>query len=174
MNNRIFKIIITALFTAIICLATFVIQVPVLVTAGYVNLGDAFVLLSGIVLGPFYGFVAAGLGSMLADILSGYIIYAPATFIIKGLMALVISLLFIKHKDNYQVGKLLFFGVFAELIMVIGYFLYECFCLSYGLGAAAAIPSNAIQGVCGIIANTLIVKIISKNIKLRNLLNWRD
>ena len=38
---------------------------------------------------PVYAFVSAGLGSALADVFSGYLVYAPATFVIKGLMALV-------------------------------------------------------------------------------------
>lgn len=47
------------------------------------------VLLCGWLLGPIYGTIAAGLGPALADIFSGYVVYAPATFVIKALMALV-------------------------------------------------------------------------------------
>lgn len=61
---------------------------------GYVNLGDCFVLLSGWLLGPWYGGAAAGIGSMLTDLLSGYGYYAPGTFVIKGLDALVAALIF--------------------------------------------------------------------------------
>lgn len=174
MNKKIFKPVLAALFAAIICVATFLIQIPVVVTGGYVNMGDCFVLLSGIVLGPVYSFLAAGIGSALADILFGYFTYVPATFLIKGLMALTVSLLFLKEKDKYSIFKLLFIGLIAEVIMVIGYFIYECFVLSYGFGAVAAIPGNIFQGVCGIFVNTLLVQIISKNIKLKNILNWRE
>ena len=59
---------------------------------GYVNLGDGIVLLSAWVLPLPYGIVAAGLGSALADLFSGYTVYAPATFVIKALMAAVPSL----------------------------------------------------------------------------------
>ena len=174
MNKKIFKPVLAALFAAIICVATFLIQIPVVVTGGYINMGDCFVLLSGIVLGPVYSFLAAGIGSALADVLFGYFTYAPATFLIKGLMALTVSLLFVKAKDKYSIFKLLFIGLIAETIMVIGYFIYECFVLSYGFGAAMAIPGNIFQGVCGIFVNTLLVQIINKNIKLKNILNWRE
>ena len=174
MKKNIFKPVIAALFAAIICVSTFLIQIPVVVTGGYVNMGDCFVLLSGIVLGPVYSFLAAGLGSALADILFGYFTYAPATFIIKGLMALITSLLFKHSNDKYSVFKLLIIGLIAETVMVISYFLYECFVLSYGFGAIAAVPANILQGICGISVNTLLVGIISKNIKLKNLLNWRE
>lgn len=45
---------------------------------GYVNLGDCAVLMSAWVLGPLYGGAAAGIGSALADLLSGYAHYVPA------------------------------------------------------------------------------------------------
>ncbi len=174
MNTKVFKPIITALFAAIICVSTFLIQIPIVVTGGYINMGDCFCLLSGIVLGPVYSFLAAGIGSALADVLFGYLTYAPATFIIKGVMALVISLLFKHSKENCSIIKLVTFGFIAEAIMVVGYFLYECFVLSYGFGAIASIPANIFQGICGICVNALLVQITAKNIKLKNLLNWRE
>ena len=60
----------------------------------FVNLGDCFVLLSGWLLGPWWGAAAGGIGSMLADLLLGYGHYAPGTLVIKGLMALVGALVF--------------------------------------------------------------------------------
>ena len=174
MKRKVFKPILSALFAAIICVATFIIQIPVAVTGGYINMGDCFVLLSGIVLGPVYSFLAAGLGSALADILSGYVMYAPATFLIKGFMALLIALLFKCFKSKNSIINLLFLGLISEAIMVIGYFVYECFILGYGFGALAAIPGNIFQGIFAITVNTLLVQIISKNIKLKNILNWRE
>ena len=70
----------SALFAAIICIATFIVKIPSPATNGYFNLGDCFVILSGLLLSPVYGALAAGIGSALADILSGYAQYAPATF----------------------------------------------------------------------------------------------
>ena len=75
------------MLAALCCVATMIIKIPSPLK-GYLNLGDCVVLLSGWLLGPAYGFAAAGIGSALADIFSGYVIYAPATFIIKGLMAI--------------------------------------------------------------------------------------
>ncbi len=82
-----------ALLAALCYVATRVIQIPSPMS-GYVNLGDSLVLLSGWMLGPWWGFCAAGIGSMLADVLSGYAYYAPATFLIKGVMALLAAVLF--------------------------------------------------------------------------------
>ena len=82
------KIIVSSMLAALTCVATMIIKIPSPLH-GYLNLGDGIVLLAGWMLSPMYGFLSAGLGSALADILSGYIAYAPATFMIKGLMAVI-------------------------------------------------------------------------------------
>ena len=103
MNDKTRKLVIAALLAALTCVATMIVKIPSPMK-GYLNLGDCVVLLSGWILSPGYGFLAAGLGSALADLLSGYVTYAPATFVIKGLMALVAYLGFkMLHK---QLGSL--------------------------------------------------------------------
>lgn len=52
-------------------------------------MGDCLVNLSAWILGSFLGTVAAGVGSALANVLSGYMIYAPIILVIKAAMALV-------------------------------------------------------------------------------------
>ena len=79
---------VTALMAAFTCIATMSIRIPT-PTLGYIHPGDCLVLLCGVILGPVAGFLAAGIGSMFADILSGYIIYAIPTLIIKGVTALI-------------------------------------------------------------------------------------
>ena len=66
------KLVLTALFAALTCVATMIIRIPTPGTGGYIHPGDALVILSGIILGPLYGFLAAGLGSCLSDFLGGY------------------------------------------------------------------------------------------------------
>jgi 16S rRNA C1402 (ribose-2'-O) methylase RsmI len=75
-----------------------------------------------------YGFLSAGLGSALADILSGYIAYAPATFMIKGLMAVIAFYGFKLFRK--KIGKLssrIISGTAAEIMMILGYFVFEGF-----------------------------------------------
>lgn len=171
MNKKIFKPIIAALFAAIICVTTFIIQIPTPMTGGYINLGDGFILLSGVILGPVYGFLASAIGSALADIMFGYVTYVPATFIIKGCIALIISLACSK---KFSSVKLLVFGVVSEFVMVAGYFIYECFVLSYGIGALASVAGNILQGICGIAICYVMLELINKNVKLKNILKWRE
>ena len=79
------------MFAALCWAATMLVQIPTV--AGYTNIGEGMCLLSGLVLGPWYGFFAAGIGSALADLISGYAYYVPATFLIKGFVALLAALL---------------------------------------------------------------------------------
>ena len=138
------KIVITALFAALACVATMIIKVPTVGTNGYVNIGDTIVLLSAWMIGGVYGALAAGIGSALSDFISGYGSYVPGTFVIKFLMALVAYLVFVtikkantKDSKGMNVVAYIVSGVVAEVIMVLG----------YGLGAVPSIGSNSIQGV---------------------------
>ena len=161
-SKKIRRLVMTALFTAIVCVATMVIRIPSPVN-GYVNMGDCFVLLSGWLLGPAWGFFAGGVGAMLADILSGYAQFAPATLIIKGLMALVASLLFTAltkaAPERLKPARLLS-GAVAECIMVSGYFGYAALLLGNGLGAAAGIPGDMIQGGVGLLCGFLLASVL--------------
>ena len=154
-------IVLSALFTALITLSTMVIQIPMPVS-GYVNLGDVFVLIGAFVLGPIYGTISAGIGSMLADLLSGYAIFAPGTLVIKALMAVTayyISKSLIKVFKNKFASRLVA-SIVAELIMVIGYFLYSCLIMSEGLVAATSIPGNLIQGAIGVFGALAVVSVL--------------
>lgn len=160
------KLVISALFAALACAATIVIHIPIAATNGYINLGDCIVLLSGFMLGPVYGFAAAGIGSALADLILGYASYAPATFVIKGLMALIAALIYrFPEKNTF---KLILAGIASELIMIFGYYLYES--IWYGFaGAAPAIVSNAIQGAAGLIAAVILIKVFANIKNIRDL-----
>ena len=87
------QIVMTAMFAALTLLATFIIKIQT-PTFGYIHLGDAFVLLSGFFLGPFLGGLAAGIGSALSDLLGGYAIWVPGTFVIKYFTAFVAAFVF--------------------------------------------------------------------------------
>ena len=146
-DSKIRKLVLAALMAALCTIMTMVIQVPSPMQ-GYVNLGDCAVLMSAWVLGPLYGGAAAGIGSALADLLSGYAHYAPGTLLIKGLDAMVAALIFRalgKTKLGYLVS-----GLVGETIMVVGYFGYAGLMLGKGMAAALSIPGNIVQGVMGL------------------------
>lgn len=152
------KLVLAALMAALACVATMVIRIPIPATNGYVNLGDAFVILSGVVLGPLYGGLAAGIGSALADLLAGYVGYAIATFIIKGIMGVLVG--FMVKKGS--VLNVIISGILAEVIMVGGYFLAEALFMGYGLGAIGGVLGNVMQGIAGVVISALLLPILKK------------
>ena len=149
-----------ALLAALTTVATMVIQIPS-PTNGFVNLGDCFVLLAGWLLGPFWGFLAGGIGSAMADMLLGYTHYVPGTFIIKGLTALIAAVLFEKLKKK-GFTSLIVSSVVGEAAMVLGYFLFASLILGKGMARALSIPGNVFQATVGIIAGIALYKVAEK------------
>ncbi|MBE6795105.1 MAG: ECF transporter S component [Ruminococcaceae bacterium] len=162
MNSKTKKLVIASLMAAITCIATMIIHIPSPLK-GYLNLGDCVVLLSGWMLSPVYGFFAAGLGSALADVFSGYALYAPATFIIKGVMALIAFYCFkLLHNKLSELSSGIISGASAELFMVLGYFIFEGFLYGF-LPSAVNILPNALQGVAGLVISLFLITVFKKN-----------
>ena len=147
------KISFTALFAALCCIGTIVITIPL--PNGYFNVGDVFVMLAGWCLGPVYGTIAAAIGSGLADVISGYTIYAPATFLIKGTEAFLAYFIWFLMKkiikgEKWDILPRSISAVVGGVCMAVGYFLYELALYGFG-GAMAALIGNFTQGACGAI-----------------------
>lgn len=166
-HDKLIRLVLAALFAALCCVATMLIDIPMPATNGYINLGDGMVLLGAFLLGPLYGAAAGGLGSMLADILLGYAVYAPATLVIKGLMAMCAAL--VLRSMRGKTAGLAAGAIAGEIIMVLGYFAFEALVMGYGLAAAASIPGNAIQGAAGIIVSVLAYKALHAVPSIRKL-----
>lgn len=152
MNSNLKKFVTTALFAALACAATMSIRIPTPGTGGYIHPGDAVVILSGVILGPGWGFLAAGIGSSMADLLGGYFIYIPITFAVKGIVSGIAGLIYQQMgKTSRSRYTAVILGGIADMAVVAGgYFLCEI--PLYGASAAAAsVPANLIQGLSGLI-----------------------
>ncbi len=161
MKYNLKKIVLAALFAAFACVATMSIRIPTPGTGGYIHPGDAVVILSGIILGPHWGLLAAGIGSALADLLGGYFIYVPITFVIKGVVAFAAGLIYQKiGKTAKSRGAAVVLGGIADIVLVAGgYFLCESMMYSRA-AAAASVPANIIQGVSGLVIGALLYPVL--------------
>lgn len=144
------NIVVTALFIAIVTVATLIINIPVPATKGYVNASEITVFLSASLLPGYLGLAAAGIGCALADLILGYTIYAPASLLIKALEA-GMAILFVR---KFKLPVIASF-VLACLFMPLGYFLYETVLYGYPTAAVAVLP-NLLQGLFGAIVAGLI------------------
>ena len=138
-NKKVKELVLAALGIALVFLATYLIKVPNGIQ-GYFNLGDGFILLFSSLLNPFYAFLIGGIGSGLADIAGGYGIYFIPTLFIKGIEAVLVSLLL------HKVTKPL-----AGIWMVIGYFMADAFINDSWQLSLTGVPSNIIQAIVGIV-----------------------
>ncbi len=164
MRNKksLLKITYTGIFTAIILIATSVIKFSTGLGEGYIHLGDCFVYLSACIL-PFpYCLIAGGLGGALADILSGYAIWAIPTMIIKMLNALPFALVCRKYKSSKSLSKYtVLMALVSGIITILGYFVTECILYSVA-SATLSLLGNTIQAVASGIIFVIIAKATDK------------
>ena len=159
------KLCAAGVFAAFVCVATLLIRIPMPI-CGYVNFGDCFVILAAWILGPVYGFAAGGIGSALADLLSGYAQYIPGTFVIKGLVAVAAAIIahaVLKRSAGHRLAGYALGALSGELIMLGGYFLYEAAPLGYGFaGALSSVAGNAVQGAFGVALSVILAQTLAK------------
>jgi len=110
------RIVFSGIFIGLVTLVTMIFIVPV-GSVGYFNLGDVVIMLIALVVNPVQAMFIGGIGSFLADMLSGYAVYAPFTLVIKGLEGLIIAYLFRKMKRQHAWLALLAGG----LVITVGY-----------------------------------------------------
>ena len=160
MHEHMKKICIAGMFAALTCVATMVFHIPT--NFGYANLGDCFVLLGACFLGPGYGFAAGGIGSALADLLTGYAYYVPGTLIIKGGIAWIFAMLLRGGRGQGHPVYRTVCAVGAEVWMVLGYWFYKALILGKGAAALTSIPSNLAQGTVGVVLFTVAYVVITR------------
>ncbi len=82
-----------SLYTALVLIATIVLQIYTPATRGYFNLGEVAIYTAAALSTPLVAGVASGVGSALADLVTGYGIFAPGTLLIKFFEGFTVSLL---------------------------------------------------------------------------------
>ena len=162
-SQKTFRLTLSALFASLCCVMTMVVQIPV-PTAGYIHFGDVFVLLSGWLLG-WSGILAAGIGSLFADIFTGYAAYAPITFLDKAATAAVAWLLFALLRkllpQKLAVIGLLISAIMGELVMAAGYIAYEWFLYGFGKAILNLVP-YLIKGGISVVLACLLYPVLRK------------
>lgn len=138
---------ITAMMAALVCVMTMVVQIPI--PLGYAHLGDAFILLTVLFVGKKSGIWAGGIGSALADLLTGYAYWAVPTFLIKSLMAYFVGRIAYAKDGTCTLfsARSVVACIVGMVWMVLGYTVAGAF-LYGGLAAGlASTPGLAVKGV---------------------------
>ena len=154
-----------AMFAAVIYVFTAYLHVPSF--NGYTHIGDGFLYLAASLLPTGYAAAAGAVGAGLADLLSGYSIWAPATLVIKAVMGVLAAVCYQAFGRGRGPLGLVACGIVGELPMVVGYWLYDGVLMASLTGAAAGIPSNLAQAAFGIAASTLLAAALSRSAYVR-------
>jgi uncharacterized membrane protein len=176
-------LVIAGMLAALILLCTYYAKFPIPKAPGaYVNIGDSIIYITSLMLGVPWAAGAAAVGSMFADLLYGGSWYIPATFVIKGLMGLVCSLLLHKSRPkgqeatlkqmadkqdlnnnkNWPFIKFILVCILGGAIMVTGYFAFEWAVFGWGY-AIGTVLYNLVQWVVGVVIAAMLyfpVKIV--------------
>jgi len=133
---------------AVVCTLTYVVQVPIPATGGYIHLGDVGANFAALAFGPWPGFLIAGGGMAIADLIAGYASFAPGTLVVHGLQAVVVAYIGRSRKP----WVMFLAAVAGGAVVVAGYFAYEWLILRMEiLAAAQEIPFNILQVASGLI-----------------------
>lgn len=158
-NQKVSKIVTLSMAIALVTVCTMIIRIPTV--KGYTNFGDIMIFVIAAILGRKYGFIAGGLGSMLADLLGGYFIYAPATLVIKGVEGLLFALVYEKLKQETTIATFIA-ALIAASEMMAGYFLFNYFMTGYAGAFESFITGDLIQGLVSAFVSVPIILAIKK------------
>ncbi|MGQ9501836.1 MAG: ECF transporter S component [Anaerolineae bacterium] len=147
-----------AVLSAVTTVLTLAVRIPFAPTRGYFTLADVGVYFAGFAFGPAIGFITAGLGTGLADVLGGYAHFAVWSFLIHGFQGLLAGLLGWRRG---MVGMLAGWLIGA-VVMVGGYFIVEYFLYGFGPAAAEALTINLPQVAIGGIVGVLLVQAVHR------------
>lgn len=136
---RIRRLCQSAVFAAIIFVFTAYLHVPSF--NGYTHIGDGFLYLAASLLPTGYAAAAGAVGAGLADVLSGYSLWAPATLIIKAATACC----FTAKAPDFLCRRNFVALLPAFVLCVGGYYLYECIITGNFVAPLAGIPGYIVQ-----------------------------
>ena len=156
-NGKIFNIVLAGLFSALIFVMTaYLPRIPTM--RGYIHIGDAAVYLSASILPQPFAAVSAALGGFLADALTGYMIWAPYTLIIKACLTIA----FTSSKGTIMNGRNCFAAAVAFPITIGGYYLAAILMTGSRIAPLEEVPANAIQAAGSMVLYILFAMCMDK------------
>jgi uncharacterized membrane protein len=175
-----YRIVSISILTAVTAVFTLLIRIPIAPTRGYINLGDVAIYFTAFTFGPVTALITAGLGTAIADLLSGYAQWAPISLFIHGIQGffagLIVRRSIIRMQERYETDAaenesrskyrisipiILFAGLVGLIIMTGFYFLAGAALVGFG-AAIVEVPGNIIQCVVGTVGGFLLTKTVIK------------
>ncbi len=159
-----FRIASLAILTAVTAVFTYIVRIPIAPTRGYLNLGDVAIYFTAFTFGPVSALIAGGLGTALADIVSGYSQWAPISLLIHGIQGLVAGLIAgLARRGKEQTFNMywLIAAVAATVVMCAGYLAAGSLMVGFG-AAVVELPGNLLQNLAGVVGGILLTIAVRK------------
>ncbi|ENY8960997.1 ECF transporter S component [Clostridioides difficile] len=158
----------TSLLIALVFIATkFInIRLPISINGGLVHLGTAMLFISAIVFGSKKGALSGAIGMSLFDLISGWTLWAPFTFIVRGVMGYLLGKIAWVNGNNGNNFLINVIGICVSSIwMLFGYYITEVILYGNFIVPLTSIPGNLMQVLIGLIIALPISKVLKKCIK---------
>ncbi|MCD8096556.1 MAG: ECF transporter S component [Lachnospiraceae bacterium] len=150
-NVNVSEIAITGVCIALTFVATgFVnIRLPIAANGGLVHLGNVPLFLAAIIFGKRCGALSGSIGMALFDLMGGWVLWAPFTFVVIGLMGWTVGAITEKH---HGFGWNALAIAAACVIKIVGYYIAEGIIYGNWIAPALSIPGNLVQiGVAAVL-----------------------
>lgn len=165
-NSKTQSLVLSGLLIGLVFVATYFIQIrlPISINGGLIHLGNVVLFMAAIIFGRKQGAIAGAFGMGLFDVLSGWMLWAPFTFIIRGIMGYLIGTIANAHERN---GNNFLWNVLAIIVgslwMIIGYYITEIILYGNWLQPMTSIPGNLVQIAVGAVLGLPIIAALKKS-----------
>ena len=145
-QNTVHTLVVNGLSIALVFSATMFINIrlPFAPNGGLIHLGNLPLFIFAVLYGRKTGFVAGAFGMGLFDLISGWALWAPFTFVICGLIGYAVGFVAEHNREN-KLSLLLASLILALIIKIAGYYAAEGLLYGNWIVPATSIPGNVLQ-----------------------------
>ncbi|MDR2006399.1 MAG: ECF transporter S component [Acidaminococcales bacterium] len=137
------------------------IRLPVSLNGGLIHLGNVPLIAAAVAFGGRKGALAGAFGMSLFDLVSGWAIWAPFTFVIRGVMGYVIGAI-AGRKSGCSTALNILAVAAGGFCMLLGYYLTEVILYGNLYAPLTSIPGNLVQLAAGALLGLPIAKALIK------------
>lgn len=161
-SSKVREIVQLGMLSALTFIATMAIHVPSW-NGGVIHLGDSMIFLTAIIFGRKYAAISGAVGMTMFDILSGYSVWAPYTFVIKAVMGLIVgSAAYMGGSKGQNIYKNAFGMLLGGIWMIFGYYVAEVMITGNLVSPVASVTGNVIQFGGGAVIAFVIIAAMKK------------
>jgi uncharacterized membrane protein len=172
-GSRTRDLVLNGLLIALVFVATRFINVrlPISVNGGLIHLGNVMLFTAAIVFGGKKGAIAGAFGMGLFDVLSGWALWAPFTFVIRGVMGLIVGkIAYARGKEGENVAYNIIGILLSSVWMIGGYYVTEGIVYGNWVTPVTSIPGNIAQLVMGLVLGIPLSVILKRVAKKANII----